>query len=159
MRDPQISRHAAAHTASALVLLFGFYVLFAGNGQPAELIAGAIVAGLVAAFEAALRSNSDEPMNLSLSALRPVVPAVGKLVRDIFRLSGGLLAAGFRPPPTGDFRRIRFPADAVTTSAAGRAIAIAATSLPPNAYVVASTPGDGKFTVHQLLPDTEKGEG
>jgi hypothetical protein len=96
-------------------------------------------------------------MNLSLSALRPIAPALGKLVRDIFRLSGGLLTAGFRPSPTGDFRRIRVPPGAVTTSTAGRGIAVAATSLPPNEYVVASDPGNEEFTVHQLLLDGREG--
>lgn len=152
-----MSRHAVVHSAPALVLFFGFYALFAGNGQPAELIAGGFVGGLVAAFEAVLRRNSSERLDFNLSALRPVVPALGKLVLDIFRLSGGLLAAGFGPPPAGTFRRIPFPAEAVTTSAAGRAIAVAATSLPPNAYVVASGPGNRELTVHQLLPDPREG--
>lgn len=137
------------------ITLFALYMLFSASWQAAELVAAGIAGGLVAAFQAALRRYSADQPGLTLSALRPLGPALGEMARDTFRLSGALLAATVFALPSGRFRIIPAPSGTVPDSGAGRAIAIAAASLAPNAFVVAAGTDPSRFVAHQLLAETE----
>ena len=130
-------------------------MLFSASSQGAEVAVGGIGGGLVAAFQIGLRHHTEQKPELTFSALRPLVSALGELVRDTGRLTGALLTAVFMPPPAGGFRVVPVPSGAVTASLAGRAIAVAAVSLAPNTFVVASGDDDERLVVHRLLDGQE----
>lgn len=135
-------------------VLFAFYLLFTGNGQPAELAAGGAASGLVALFEVARRATSERRIDVAWSWLGVLVPALGRLVVDTHRVGAALLAALLRPAPSGRFREIPFPGGSVTAeTAARRALAIFAVSLAPNAYVVDCDRRKRRLVVHELLSD------
>lgn len=140
----------AAHAVAAWVVFFAFYLLFTGTGQPAELAVGGVSAGLVAAFDVALRARDERPLDLTPPMLWPVLPALGQLVLDTFRVAGALLAA-FRTLPSGGFCAIPVPAGSVADAPAGLGIAVAAASLAPNEFVIEAPPEAGQLTVHRLV--------
>lgn len=146
----QPSGKLIAHGIAAWVAFFALYLLFTGTGKPAELAVGGFCAGLVAAFEMALRARSERPLDVGLPMFWPLVPASGQLVLDTFRIAGALLAA-FPAPPRGRFCTIALPAGAAIDSPAGQGLAIAAASLAPNAFVVGAGAEGGRLAVHRLV--------
>ncbi len=149
-KKEQVRGRLLAHGFAVWVAFFALYLLFTGTGEPAELTAGGISGALVAVFDAALRARNERPLDMSLPMLRPLVPALGQLVRDTVRVAGALITA-FRTPPPGKFCTIPASAGVESNSPAGRGIATAAASLAPNAFVVGDGPEGGQLTVHQLV--------
>jgi Na+/H+ ion antiporter subunit len=139
-----------AHAVAAWVVFFAFYLLFTGTGKPAELAVGGVSAGLVAAFDTALRARDERPLDLTRPMLWPLLPALGQLVLDTFRVAGALLAA-FRAPPSGKFCALPRPAKTASEFPAAWGIAIAAASLAPDEFVVDARPEAGQLTVHRLV--------
>jgi hypothetical protein len=145
-----LSGKLVAHAIATWVTFFALYLLFTGTGQPVELAAGAVGAGLVAIFDAALRARSERPLGIGLAMLYPLVPASGQLVVDTFRVGGGLLAA-FGRPPSGRFCTVAAPAGTDAGRPAGRGLAVIAASLAPNSFVVGDGPENGSLLVHRLV--------
>lgn len=154
-RETSSSGKAAFPVLGSWIALFALYMLFSASWEAAELVAGGIAGGLVAAFQAALRRHSEDQPGFKLAALRPLGPALGELARDTFRLSNALFAAMVVAPPSGRFRIVPAPAGTVSDSSAGRAIAIAAASLAPNSFVVAAGSDPNRVVTHQLVADSE----
>ncbi len=143
------SGKSITHAVGAWVAFFALYLLFTGTAKPAELAIGGCCGALVAAFEMLLRVRTERPLRVKLGLLWPIVPAVGQLVPDTFRVAGALLRA-FRAPPSGSFHMIPAPNETAVSSAAGRGIAIAAASLAPNGFVVDAGAEHGALIVHRL---------
>jgi multisubunit Na+/H+ antiporter MnhE subunit len=138
-----------AHAVGAWVAFFAFYLLFTGTAKPAELAIGGYCGGLVAVFETVLAIRTERPLRMTLRLLWPIVPALGQIVPDTFRVAGALLRA-FRAPLSGSFQTIPAPTESAVSSAAGRGIAIAAASLAPDSFVVDAGAEAGGFIVHRL---------
>ena len=149
------SAGAVAHTIAVWAFFWALYLLFAGKTSAPELATGAVVAGLGAAYQMALRCKT-EPPRLAVSALLPLPAALAAVVRDSFRVGAGLMAALFGAAAGGRVRVVAPPAGADARSAAGEAVAIAAASLAPNSYVLASDVGHGRMVVHRLLDRSEE---
>ena len=147
--NEHFSGKSIAHAVGAWVAFFAFYLLFTGTAKTAELAIGGCCGALVGAFETVLRVRTERPLRMTLGLLWPIVPALGQIVPDTFRVAGALLRA-FRAPPSGSLYTIPAPAETAVSSAAGRGIAIAAASLAPNSFVVDAGAEDGGFIVHQL---------
>lgn len=147
--NEHFSSKSIAHIIGAWVAFFAFYLLFTGTAKPAELAIGGCCGGLVAAFGTVLRVRTERPLRVRSGLLWPIVPALGQIVPDTFRIAGALLRA-FHAPPPGSFRTIPAPAETAVSSAAGRGIAIAAASLAPNSFVVDAGDEAGGFIVHRL---------
>ena len=144
------SGKSIAHAIAVWVAFFALYLLFTGSGTPAELVVGGVCSGLVAAFEMALRACSERALGVSPHTLYPLLPALGQLVLDIFRVAGALCAALYAPRP-GGFREIPMPAGVVADTPAGRGVAIAAVSLAPDSFVVGAGAERGRLVVHRLV--------
>jgi hypothetical protein len=149
MVSEHFSSKSIAHAVGVWGAFLAFYLLFTGTAKPAELAIGGCCGGLVAAFETALRARTERPLRVKLGLLWPIVPALGQIVPDIFRVAGALLRA-FRAPPSGSFHTIPAPAETAVSLAAGRGVAIAAASLAPNSFVVDVGDEAGGFIVHRL---------
>jgi multisubunit Na+/H+ antiporter MnhE subunit len=143
------SSTSIAHAVGAWVAFFAFYLLFTGTAKLAELAIGGCCGGLVAAFGTVLRVRTERPLRVKLGLLWPIVPGLGQIVPDAFRVAGALLRA-FRAPPWGSLHTIPAPAETAVGSAAGRGIAIAAASLAPNSFAVDAGDEAGGFIVHRL---------
>jgi hypothetical protein len=137
------------HATAVWIAFSAFYLLFTGTVEPAELIAAGVCGGLAAIFDAALRAHNERPLDLTLRMLRPLVPAFGQLVLDMFRVGAALLAA-FRRPPSGRFCMLAVPHGAAVDTPAGRGLAVAVASLAPNSFVIGDGPENGRLLVHQL---------
>lgn len=142
-----------AHALVVWAFFFALYLLFAGQTSEAELIVGAIVSGLAALYQLVLRWKSELSPRLPVTALYPMVPALGALPRDIFRVGGALFAALFGRPTSGRVRVVAPPSGADPASIETRGAAIAAASLAPNSFVLAGAIEDGRMVVHRLSDD------
>lgn len=147
--NEHFSGKSIAHAVAAWITFFAFYLLFTGTATTAELAIGGCCGGLVAVFEAVLAIRTERPMRVKLGLLWPIIPALGQIVPDTFRVAGALLRA-FRAPSSGGFHTIPAPTESAVSSAAGRGIAIAAASLAPNSFVVDAGAEAGGFIVHRL---------
>ena len=145
----RLSGSLIAHASAAWVAFFALYLLFTGTGETPELVVGGVCGGLVAAFETAVHARSERPLHVRLRMLWPVIPALGQLILDTFRVAGALLSA-FRAPLSGEFRAIPVPPGTAADPAAGRGIAIATASLAPNSYVV-DAGVERSLLVHRLV--------
>lgn len=139
-----------AHAAAVWACFFVLYILFAGQTSLAELATGAVAACLAAVYQLALRSKAGTS-RLGLSALRPLIGAAGAVPRETLRVAAALAQAIAGSAPAGRVRIVNTPAGAAPTGSAGRAIAIAAGSLAPNSFVVATVFGRGEIVVHRLV--------
>ena len=146
----------AARAGALWLFFFVLYVLFAGNVSGAELAAGAVVAVLVGIFEIGVRGNSERRLHVGPMALRPLAAACGRVPVDTARLLAAF-AAVWRPLPTGEFVEAPWPDPAAEANTERRAVAIAAESLAPNAYVILRTAGPGPLLMHRLLPESAEG--
>ncbi|HEY1300375.1 MAG TPA: hypothetical protein VGF07_07750 [Stellaceae bacterium] len=152
--DGQVSRSVAAALA-----FFGLYMLFAGNGQAAELIVGGCAAALTLSFELALHKKTEQRLTVRPAELKPMVPACGQLVIDTCRIAAALAAALLRPPPRGELGFVSLPDRGAAAGSGARAMAIVAASLAPNSYVVAGDAGRGPALVHRLLHEKSETAG
>ena len=107
--EPDSTGKIVARMLGDWITFFALYTLFSASWQGAELAVAGIGGSLVAAFQMGLRRYTEQEPELTFSALRPLVSALGELVRDTGRLTGALLTAALMPPPSGGFRLVPVP--------------------------------------------------
>jgi hypothetical protein len=145
-------RNPIACVAAVWACFFLLYILFAGKFSAAELAAGAVAAGLAAIYQAVLRAKAGAS-RLDPAALRPLLGAVGAVPGETLRVAAALARAIAGSATAGRVRVVAAPAGADPASAAWRAIAIAAASLAPNSFVVATVFDRGEIVAHRLADD------
>ncbi|MDQ2802719.1 MAG: hypothetical protein M3Y41_08550, partial [Pseudomonadota bacterium] len=137
------------------VLLVGFYVLFAGQVSPSELIAGIPAAGAAAVFALLLHRTQTRRLRLRAPWLHVLAQPLGAVFPDALRVGGVLLRALWHRPAgsLGQISRQPFNHGGDDASAAARrGLVTLANSLAPNGYVL-RIPDDGDvLLLHRLAP-------
>lgn len=129
------------------------YLLLAWSWQGAELIAGTVSAGLVAALLMLIRHRSEARF-----VVRPgwFWPLAQRLPAKALADCAVVLRGALRPTgATGAFRAVPFDKDAGNRSgeaAARRALVVAGASIAPNSVVVAVDNQRDRLLVHQFIP-------
>ena len=141
-------------------VLFALYLLFAGQASSAELVAGALLGALAAAYEVHVRRLARCKLRLTAPWSRLTVRTLGALARDTGLVGWGLIRAIAGRPLQGGEARQPFETGDLSPGAAGgaaaghRAIAVLAVSIAPNTYVIDVLEPPQGLLVHRLVART-----
>lgn len=136
-------------------LLAGSYLVLSGQTSRDEIVAAGLIALAAALLGTMLRLTSDRA--LSLQGVRWFRLGSRTLLRvgdDVVRVGAVLLS---RHPTAGTFRRQTCDSgpERLAAPAGWRAVAVLATSLTPNRFVVSDLPAHSELLVHQLAAQPE----
>jgi multisubunit Na+/H+ antiporter MnhE subunit len=142
------------------VLLMALWLALTDTHKQPELIAGAVAAAVGATAAAAVaRPGQPKTLANSLALLRlgprRLLRPLGGLVTDTALLTIALARSLAGRRPSGEFRVVRYRADAPRRSAAGRALTETWGSLMPNRYVVGTDDEEGILMIHELVRSDE----
>lgn len=154
------SRHAVERLVSAVLdwgVLFLLWLMYVGEGSKSEMITGALAGALAAVASESVRGHN-------LARFYPAthwIYVLGRLpaavLRDCGRLTRLLVRRFVRgEPPPATFDEIDFQSGGDDArSAARRALAVSALSLPPNSYVIGVDRGRNRLLLHTLMPNRD----
>jgi multisubunit Na+/H+ antiporter MnhE subunit len=141
------------------VLMLGLWMLLSGSLVLSEVPAGAAASTIAAvAFDAVRRQGLIRFRPRARWLLR-AMRLPWRLFSDSVVVSWALLKGlALRRPVRGRFREVPFPTGGTDPrSQARRALATAAASLSPNAYVVDVDPENDTLLIHELVPRSGEG--
>lgn len=149
---------AAAEFGITAALLFGFYLLFAGQPSEAEIGFGALAALLVAGFALPSWRTQGRRMRPRAPWGRLAAHAVLSLIRDSAAVARHLLCVLAGRAGGGAVVRRRFASGGHTPPAAARrALVVLTASLAPNTYVL-RIEEPGTLLLHRLAPQPPQPE-
>lgn len=148
----ETSKHFARTTASAWVVLFALYMLFAGSVSLDEAATGAAAATLACLWWAFGGRRGGMRFDGWTRHLGPLGRAVLALPAATARVAGHLVLPIRRrePPGTTAFERDADSAWAVADAPAERALGLIAKSLAPDSFVLREKGGDAGIVEHRL---------
>jgi hypothetical protein len=152
-------RHGVTWLAWTLALWGAWVLLTLSSLSRAELVTGGVSAGIAALAATALHASGLLRLSPRVGWLR----YSGRIAWRTLADTGVVLAEVVRrlagAKPRGSFDTFAFPAGGHDARAVARkALATAALSLPPNAYVIDFNEPEGRVLVHQLVPRPRKGD-
>lgn len=141
------------------VVLAALYLALAGSLSADEVTAAGLCGGLGAVWVHQLRRVGDHHLQIRPAALEPLLTALTRLPGETWRVGHRLLRAVARGDVTGEDRSVppaqasHCPLDGDDPRTAGaRAVAVLATSLSPDTYVLRLERERGRVHVHAILP-------
>ncbi|TXN23224.1 Na+/H+ antiporter subunit E [Methylobacterium sp. WL9] len=141
------------------VVLAGVYLVLAGSLNVNEVGAAVLCGGLGAIWVWQIGRCGDHHLVIRASALKPLLTALARLPGETWRVGVHLMRAIVRGDVAGEDRAMtsaraaHCPLDGEGPQVAGaRAIAVLATSLSPDTYVLRLEPDRGWIRVHAILP-------
>ncbi len=139
-------------TFATWALLFGFYLLFAGQASGAELGAGVISAALGAALGVFVRVRGEHRMKIEAPWARLAGRILTSLARDSVLVAGALARASAGRAVSGRIRSQVFVWGGEQPTAFGRrAVVTLAASVAPNGFVLQPTPDRAALLIHRLV--------
>jgi hypothetical protein len=136
------------------IVLFGLYLLLAGEVSLTEIAADFAVSILILAFALVQRRIAVHRLRLPL-AMKPYARPVAALLPDTFRVGKVIVASLIRRPgtKTGHLLHQPFiPGDFSPRQAGRRAVVELGVSLAPNAFAICVKPQDNTLLLHCLHP-------
>jgi hypothetical protein len=145
------------------VILFGLYLLFAGQATGTEIGAGIGAAAASAVFAALVHRKAERRFRLRAPWLRVLTVPLAAVALDSFRVGRVLVQALWRRPagPIGVLAEQPFrPGLDDPPDAARRGLVTLGSSLAPNGYVLSIEHGSETTLLHRLVavpssPDRE----
>lgn len=138
----------------AWALLFGAYLLFAGQVSADEIVAGTVAGVAGAVLSSRIRRVAERRFVLRAPWGRVARRIAASLVSDTGRVAMALTRAVMHGPDAGgSLLHQPFARDGATEADAGRrAIVVLAASLAPNAYVLRIAEDRDEMLLHCLVP-------
>lgn len=136
-------------------ILFGAYLLFAGQLSKSEIIAGLPASALVTGFGVLLRRAEQHRLRLDAPWFRVIGATLGALYPDALRVGRVLLAVLLRRPAgaVGSISGQPFLAgDEAPVTAGRRALVTLGSSVAANGYVVGIDRMAAALYLHRLAP-------
>lgn len=134
------------------LLLFAFYLLFAGQATTPELAAAALTASAITAYHLHVRHHAHRRFRFAAPWPRLAWRITSALARDIALVGWGLArAVAGRSLRSGEARQPFEPGGSTPTDAGHRAIAVLAASVAPNGYVIETLKPPNGLLMHRLV--------
>jgi hypothetical protein len=135
---------------------YALWVLLVFKTEPAELVAGALMAALAATGAELVRSRGYAPFAPDLAWSRGLLRVPKEVVVDTWRMAALLVRHFVRGDPvSGCFRTVRFPAGSEDDARAQalRVVAGWLACVSPNTYAIGVDERHRVAVVHQLIRD------
>jgi hypothetical protein len=144
-----------AHVTGAIwrwLVLWGFYLLLAGELNPTELMFG-LAAALIATVAVGIAHRHSPAHFIAMKdCLRPLTVLPGKTISDCVIVLSSVLNRR-----SGRFTSVRFdPGNHSSKSATRRALVVAGASLAPNSFVVQLDFKKRSLLLHEFVPRREQ---
>ncbi len=139
------------------LLLFGLYLLFAGQASLDEVLAAGLSSAVIAALAGVVSRIAERRFNFSgLPWVRLIFRPLWSVMPDVSRVGMRLAQTRVRGGAIQRWRFMAVGADSERDAARSAALSLAA-SFAPNGYIIAVLHGRGEVLVHQLVPTEQPG--
>lgn len=134
------------------MLLFGLYLLFAGNARADELVAGLLCSAVVATFSSLASRIAERSFDFrGVPWQRVVCKPLLAIIVDVPRVAARLARPTIPPGAVQRWRLAQASVDSPQTTTR-RALVTLAASVAPNGFVVTVLTDRDEAVVHRLVP-------